>query len=57
MKQRLADSASAQLAVIATWNDMGEGTSINRNYDYYVGGQWLEPDVFLKDLRAAQCSN
>ncbi len=57
LKQRLADSASAQLAVIATWNDMGEGTSINRNYDYYVGGQWLEPDVFLKDLRAAQCSN
>ena len=57
LKQRLADSASAQLAVIATWNDMGEGTSINRNYDYYVNGQWLEPDVFLKDLRASQCSN
>lgn len=57
LKQRLADSASAQLAVIATWNDMGEGTSINRNYDYYLNGQWAEPDIFLKDLRAAQCSN
>ncbi|HEY4107249.1 MAG TPA: DUF5010 domain-containing protein [Polyangiaceae bacterium] len=57
LKQRLSDSASAQLAVIATWNDMGEGTSINRNYDYYVGGQWVEPDVFLKDIRASQCSN
>jgi hypothetical protein len=43
--------------VIATWNDMGEGTGITRNYDYYAAGEWLEPDAFLKDIRATQCSN
>jgi hypothetical protein len=57
LKQRLIDSASAQIAVIATWNDMGEGTGIARNYDYYAGGNWLEPDAFIKDIRASQCSN
>jgi len=56
LKQRLIDSASDDLAVIATWNDMGEGTGIDRNYDYYVGGNWLEPDAFMKDIRASQCS-
>ena len=57
LKARLADSASAQIAVIATWNDMGEGTGITRNYDYFAGGAWLEPDAFIKDIRASQCSN
>ncbi len=57
LKQRLEEAKSSQLAVIATWNDMGEGTGITRNYDYYAGGQWLEPDTFLKDIRATQCSN
>jgi hypothetical protein len=57
LKQRLIDSASAQIAVIATWNDMGEGTGVNRNYDYFANGAWLEPDAFLKDIRATQCSN
>jgi hypothetical protein len=57
LKQRLTDSASAQIAVIATWNDMGEGTGVNRNYDYFANGAWLEPDAFLKDIRATQCSN
>ncbi|HTA94069.1 MAG TPA: DUF5010 domain-containing protein [Polyangiaceae bacterium] len=57
LKQRLIDSASAQIAVIATWNDMGEGTGVTRNYDYYAGGNWLEPDAFLKDIRSTQCSN
>ena len=57
LKQRLQESASAQIAVIATWNDMGEGTGITRNYDYFAGGAWLEPDAFIKDIRASQCSN
>jgi hypothetical protein len=57
LKQRLIDSAAAQIAVIGTWNDMGEGTGIARNYDYYAGGNWLEPDAFIKDIRASQCSD
>jgi hypothetical protein len=57
LKQRLIDSASAQLAVVATWNDLGEGTGIERNYDYYANGAWLEPDAFIMDIRASQCSN
>jgi hypothetical protein len=57
LKTRLQESASSQITVIATWNDMGEGTGITRNYDYFAGGAWLEPDAFIKDIRATQCSN
>ena len=57
LKQRLQESAAAQIAVIATWNDMGEGTGVTRNYDYFAGNAWLEPDAFIKDIRASQCSN
>jgi hypothetical protein len=57
LKMRLQESASSQITVIATWNDMGEGTGITRNYDYFAGGAWLEPDAFIKDIRATQCSN
>jgi hypothetical protein len=41
--------------MIATWNDLGEGTGITRNYDYYHQGEWLPPDTFMSRLRAAQC--
>jgi len=57
LKTRLQESASSQITVIATWNDMGEGTGITRNYDYFAGGVWLEPDAFIKDILATQCSN
>jgi hypothetical protein len=40
--------------VIATWNDLGEGTGIHRNYDYYAGGRWLEPDHFMRLIRSSQ---
>jgi hypothetical protein len=50
----LADSADADLLVIATWNDLGEGTGINRNYDYYFEGKWLPPDHFMKAIRKSQ---
>ena len=33
----------------------GEGTGINRNYDYYYQGQWLPPNAFMSLLRDAQC--
>ncbi|HMB01614.1 MAG TPA: DUF5010 domain-containing protein [Spirochaetota bacterium] len=50
----LAGSADADILVLATWNDLGEGTSINRNYDYYIEGEWKEPDYFMKKIRNAQ---
>ncbi len=45
---------NANVLVLATWNDLGEGTGINRNYDYYWNGQWQPPDVFMDDIRASQ---
>jgi hypothetical protein len=54
---RLAGSADANIAVVATWNDLGEGTGIERNYDYYLGGAWSDPTTFMKVTRAAQCSD
>jgi Domain of unknown function (DUF5010) len=55
LNQALAASAPDDLAVFATWNDLGEGTGINRNYDYYYQGQWLAPNAFMSLLRGAQC--
>jgi hypothetical protein len=54
LKQVLSSSSDGELLVIATWNDLGEGTGINRNYDYYAGGRWLEPDYFMRLIRASQ---
>jgi hypothetical protein len=56
LKRVLVDSSDADILVLATWNDLGEGTGINRNYDYYVGGRWLEPDHFMRLIRASQTS-
>jgi hypothetical protein len=54
LKRVLIDSSDAELLVLATWNDLGEGTGINRNYDYYANGHWLPPDYFMQILRKAQ---
>ena len=51
----LAASASSNLTLIATWNDLGEGTGLTRNYDYYYQGAWLAPNYFMRRLRDAQC--
>jgi hypothetical protein len=56
LADRIASSASADIAVIATWNDLGEGTGIERNYDYYIAGAWAPPTAFMSVTRAAQCS-
>ncbi len=53
----LDTSADADVAVIATWNDLGEGTGIHRNYDYYYKGEWQKPNAFLSLIRESQCSN
>lgn len=51
----LSESAAASLGMIATWNDLGEGTGVTRNYDYYYQGQWLPPHTFMSRIRASQC--
>ena len=43
--------------LIATWNDLGEGTGVNASYDYYVHGQWLRPDAFMQTIRRDNCRN
>jgi hypothetical protein len=53
----LSASTTADLLLLETWNDLGEGTGITRNYDYYVSGAWLPPSAFMQILRSAQCSN
>jgi len=57
LSDRIAGAASADIAVIATWNDLGEGTGIERNYDYYIAGAWAPPNAFMSVTRAAQCSD
>jgi hypothetical protein len=55
LEQYLQASATSNLAMIATWNDLGEGTGITRNYDYYHQGSWLPPHAFMQRTRGSQC--
>jgi hypothetical protein len=57
LTQVLQASAGANLLLFETWNDLGEGTGITRNYDYYAHGAWLTPDAFMNVIRASQCSD
>ncbi|HET6284440.1 MAG TPA: DUF5010 domain-containing protein [Polyangia bacterium] len=57
LADRLASSQDAAVAVIATWNDLGEGTGIERNYDYYLADAWSPPTTFMSVTRAAQCGD
>lgn len=54
LQEALANSMSANFLTLATWNDLGEGTGINRNYDYYVQGNWEPPNYFMNDIRHSQ---
>ncbi|HEY0706994.1 MAG TPA: DUF5010 domain-containing protein [Polyangia bacterium] len=56
LEKALAASRDAQLAVIATWNDLGEGTGVGRNYDYAFRDGLQPPDAFINLIRRAQCS-
>jgi hypothetical protein len=56
LERVLSDSSDAEILVLATWNDLGEGTGIHRNYDYYAGGRWLAPDHFMRLIRDSQTS-
>jgi len=54
LERVLHESSDAELLVLATWNDLGEGTGINRNYDYWAGGSWLSPEHFMRKVRVSQ---
>ncbi len=54
LERVLEDSKDAEILILATWNDLGEGTGVNRNYDYYVEGHWLAPHHFMKMIRDSQ---
>jgi hypothetical protein len=54
LEQVLHDTSDTELLVLATWNDLGEGTGINRNYDYWVNGAWLSPEHFMRKIRVSQ---
>lgn len=54
LKDLLNMSQESDLLVIATWNDLGEGTGINRCYDYYWDGQWRKPSHFMELIRSSQ---
>jgi hypothetical protein len=54
LEKVLADSSDADLLIFATWNDLGEGTGINRNFDYYSEGKWLPPNYFMNAIRKSQ---
>jgi hypothetical protein len=54
LERALRDSQDAELLVLATWNDLGEGTGVGRNYDYYVDGHWLPPHYFMQLIRNSQ---
>jgi hypothetical protein len=57
LTQVLSASTSASYLLLETWNDLGEGTGITRNYDYYANGSWLPPSAFFDAIRASQCTN
>jgi Domain of unknown function (DUF5010) len=54
LQRVLKDSQDAELLVLATWNDLGEGTGVDRNYDYWVDGRWLPPHYFMQLIRNSQ---
>jgi hypothetical protein len=54
LQQVLDGSKDSDLLVLATWNDLGEGTGVNRNYDYFAHGFWLPPHHFLRMIRDSQ---
>jgi hypothetical protein len=54
LEQVLHDSSDAELLVLATWNDLAEGTGFHRNYDYWVSGSWLSPEHFMRKVRVSQ---
>jgi hypothetical protein len=53
LAQILSETEHADILVLATWNDLGEGTGLNRCYDYWYQDHWMQPDAFIQMLRQA----
>lgn len=53
----LESTENSELTYLTTWDDLAEGTNINRNYDYYYKGAWLPPTYFMTLIRRQQCFN
>jgi hypothetical protein len=54
LEQVLLESSDAELLLLESWNDLGEGTGIHRNYDYWANGSWLSPEHFMRKIRVSQ---
>jgi hypothetical protein len=55
LKSFLADATRYDLSVIATWNDIGEGTGVNRAVGYKFRGKELPAETFLDQIRSSRC--
>lgn len=55
LKAVLDATQGADSLLLETWNDLGEGTGVDWNYDYSYRGKWLQPNAFIEEIRASQC--
>ena len=53
LKRVLDETIDTEYLLLQTWNDLGEGTQINRNYDYfdYKNKKWLSPFHFMNIIK------
>lgn len=54
LKRVLNNTQDSDILVLATWNDLGEGTGINRAYNYYWDNEWKAPNHFMDLTRRSQ---
>jgi hypothetical protein len=55
LKSALQAAKGFNLMSIGTWNDLGEGTGVNRNFDYSIKGDFVSPFYFMDIIRSYQC--
>ena len=56
LRSALANANGYDLMSIGTWNDLGEGTGVGRNYDYAIKGNIVTPLYFMNIMRKIQCT-
>ena len=54
LRQVLNQTHDSDTLVLATWNDLGEGTGLHRCYDYYWNGAWKAPNHFMGLIQQSQ---
>lgn len=57
LQSGLDQTSGDSIVTMATWNDIGEGTGIGRQYDIWFNGAWQTPDTFIRQIRTSQCTN